>query len=85
MRAKEDCFVYEPEIKRVTKANSFTAGGRLIYVVKKDHNGKAMKGYSAFDKDTKILLAYHSDKEFLIKYLQDKDLSCLGNTQGVLF
>jgi hypothetical protein len=85
MRNKEDCFIYEPDIKRVTKANSFIAGGRTVYVVKKSPEGKALKGYAVYDKDTKILLAYHWDKEYLIKYLQGKDLSCLGNTQGVLF
>lgn len=99
MRTKEDCLVYEPEIKRVTKANSFVAGGRVVYVCGKDHTGKDMKWtkrvgvnkptpktfYSAYDKDTKILLASHWDKEYLIEYLQKKDLSCLGNTQGTLF
>lgn len=85
MRIKEDCFVYEPEIKRMTKANSFIAGGRVCVVVKKNPEGKAIKGFNAYDKDSKILLAHHHDKEYLIKYLQGKDLSCLGNSQGSLF
>ena len=43
MRAKEDCCVYEPEIKKVTKANSFLAGGRVIYICGRDHEGKDVK------------------------------------------
>jgi hypothetical protein len=85
MRNKEDCFKYQPEIKTATKANSFVAGGRVIYLVKKNQEGRASRVHNAYDKDTKILLASHWDKEYLIKYLQGKDLSCLGNTQGVLF
>ena len=84
MRAIEDCFVYQPDISRVTKSNSFVASGRIIYICKKNHEGKAMKIYSAYDKETKVLLASHRDKDFLIKYLSDKDLSCLGHS-GSLF
>ena len=84
MRAVEDCFVYQPDIKRVTKANSFVASARTIYICKKDTEGKAMKVFNAYDKETKVLLASHWDKEFLMNYLSDKDLSCLGG-QGALF
>lgn len=80
----DKCFVYQPDIKRVTKANSFVACGRVIYLVKKSYDGKALKVYCAYDKEIKILLACHWDKDFLIKYLSDKDLSCLGG-QGALF
>ena len=84
MRAVEDCFIYKPDISRVTKANSFVASGRIIYVCKKDTEGKAMKVFNAYDKETKVLLASHWDKEFLMNYLSDKDLSVLGHN-GSLF
>lgn len=83
MLDKEDCFVYEPDIKRVTKSNSFIAGGRVIYIAKKKPDGKASKSYQAYDKDTKILLSSHWDKELLIKYLQGKDLSVLGGQMSL--
>jgi hypothetical protein len=83
--AVEDCFIYQPDIKRVTSANSFIAGGRTVYIVKKDSTGKSIKIYNAYDKDTKTQLSSHWDKDILIKYLQTKDLSCLGSTQGSLF
>jgi len=85
MKDIEDCFVYEPEIKRLTKTSSFVAGGRILYITKKSPEGKPIKGFNAYDKDTKILLAHHSDKDYLIKYLQGKDLSCLGKSEGSLF
>jgi hypothetical protein len=80
----EKCFKYEPEIKRVTKANSLMVDGRVVYIVKKDHTGKSICLYVAYDKETKIQLGYNEDKQALINYLLDKDLSCFGN-EGSLF
>ena len=84
MLAIDDCDVYGPDIKRVTKLNGFVASGREIYIVKKDKTGKTLsKVFNAYDKESKILLASHWDKEFLIGYLIKKDLSCLGGQQGL--
>lgn len=85
MRQLEDCKVYEGNISRLTKANSFVADGRIIYTVKKDYEGKALKLYVAYDSATKIQLAAHHDKEKLISYLQGKDLSVLGVDNTRLF
>ena len=85
MRAIEDCYVYQPKITRTTKANSFVASGRLIYVVKKDMIGKALKVYNAYDKETGILLGSHWDKEFITSYIQRQDLSILPEDEGSLF
>ncbi len=85
MRALADCYIYEPEIKRITKANSFMAGGRVIYIVKKDSMGKAMKIYSAYDKESKVLLGANWDKEFLIAFIQAQDLSILPKAERSLF
>ncbi len=85
MRDIEDCAVYQLDIKRLTKTNSFIADGRVVYVVKKDHTGKAVKIYVAYDSHTKVKLAAHHDKEVLIKYLQHKDMAVLGVDNTRLF
>jgi hypothetical protein len=84
MRSLEECNKYQPDIKRVTKSNSFTSGGRIIYIVKKDYTGKTVKVYVAYDKETKIQLMAHWDKEFLIEYIRKQDLTIFGG-QGSLF
>ena len=84
MRDIDDCFVYHEEFKRSTKSNSFVASGRVIQVVKKDKDGKSLKVFNGYDKESRILLASHWDKDFLMDYLSDKDLSCLGHN-GSLF
>lgn len=83
MRATEDCNVYEPDIKRVAKSNSFVASGRVIYIVKKESSGKTSKIYYAYDRETKIQLGGHWDKEYLINFLIQQDLSCLGGQQSL--
>ena len=86
MRPLEECYKYEPEIKRMTKTNSFIADGRVIYVVKKDHTGKTLpKTYVAYDSHTKVKLAAHWDKDKLIRYIQSQDLSVLGVDETRLF
>ena len=85
MRDLEDCYRYQPEIKRMTKTNSFIADGRVIYVVKKDHTGKSVKMYVAYDSSTKVQLAAHHDKDELIRFIQSKDLSVLGVDNTRLF
>ena len=82
----EDCYKYQSDIKRVTKANSFIASGRVIYIVKKSAEGKSLKIYVAYDRETKIQLLAHWNKDKLIRYIQGKDLSMLGgNVQMSLF
>jgi len=83
MLAIEDCYKYEPEIKRLTKSNSFLASGRVIYVVKKEPNGKTSKSYQAYDHESKVLLGSHYDKDFLISFIVKQDLSCLGEQQAL--
>lgn len=73
----DKCFRYEPEIKRLTKASSCIASGRVIYIAKKDYTGKASKLYVAYDYKTKIQLAFNTNKDKLIEYIQEKDLSVL--------
>ena len=85
MRTLDECEKYQPEIKRMTKANSFIADGRVVYVVKKDHIGKTVGTYVAYDSHTKVKLAAHYDKDTLIKYLQGKDMSVLGVDNTRLF
>lgn len=85
MRSLEECEVYYKEISRVTKANSFVAFGRVIYIVKQDWNGKAIKNYACYDKETRVLLGSHWDKEYLISFIQKQDLSILGNSESSLF
>lgn len=99
MRAIEDCSAYEPDIKKVTTANSFVASGRVVYIVAKYSNGKDSKYrskeknkkgdnkqknyYYAYDRETKIQLGGHWDKEYLINFLIQQDLSCLGGQQSL--
>jgi hypothetical protein len=78
MNNKRLCFKYEPPIKRLTKSNCITADSRVIYIVKKDYKGNASKLYIAYDYVTKIQIAFHKDKEFLIKFLQNKSLGVLN-------
>lgn len=69
----DKCYEYEPPITRLTKANSTTVGSRVIYIVKKGNDGKAMKVYSAYDYKTKKLIASNWDKPFLIQFLLDRE------------
>lgn len=85
MRDIEDCKTYEPDIRKPTKANSFVADGRVIYVVKKDYTGKPLKMYVAYDEATKVQLMAHHDKDTLIEFIQSKDLSVLGKDETRLF
>ena len=74
----EDCFRYQPDIKRLTKSNSFIHNGRVIYLVKKDHEGKAMKNhFVAYDYKTKIQLAFMTNKDKLIEFIEKQDLGVL--------
>jgi hypothetical protein len=79
MYSKEQCFKYSGDIKKLTKANSTIVGNRVIYIVKKDHEQKTSKLYIAYDYKTKIQLAYNSEKDKLIEYLNKRkeDLSVL--------
>ena len=85
MKPLDECWKYEPEIKRLTKTNSFVADGRVIYIVKKQYDGKSIKMYVAYDSSTKIQLVADHDKEEVIKFLQGKDLSVLGVDNTRLF
>ena len=85
VREVSECFVYQPEIKRLTKANSFTAGGRVIYIVKKDYKGKAIKMYVSYDYETKVQLVAHHDKDEVIRFISKQDLSVLGSSEYSLF
>ena len=85
MKPLDECWKYEPEIKRLTKTNSFVADGRVIYIVKKQYDGKSIKMFVAYDSSTKIQLVAHHDKEEVIKFLQVKDLSVLGVDSTRLF
>lgn len=82
-KSLDDCFKYEPDIKRLTKANSFTHEGRVIYIVKKTPEGKASKAYVAYDHATKILLMSHLDKDFLIEYIREQDMSILSDDSSL--
>ena len=85
MRELDDCWKYEPDIKRVTVSNSFIADGRVIYIVKKEHTGKSIKLFVAYDKATKVQLAAHWDKEVLISYIQKQDMSVFPRDEASLF
>lgn len=67
--------IYQPDIKRLTKNNSTLIQGRVIYIVKKDVNGKALKVFVAYDYETKVKLAVHQDKEQLIEFLKKQDFN----------
>ena len=71
------CFRYEPEIKRLTKANSIAVNGRVLYIVKKFYNGDASRLYACYDYKTKIQLAFHEDKDMLIEFMKKQDLKVL--------
>lgn len=75
----KDCFRYEPEIKRLTKSNSFIHQGRVIYIVKKENTGKAFGLYVAYDYKTKVQLAFHKNKDDLIDFIKRQDLGVLDN------
>lgn len=83
MIAVEDTEKYQPEINRLTKANSFIASGRVVYVAKKTPDGKTTKSYCAYDVESKVLLGCHWDKVFLINFMSKQDLSCLGGQQSL--
>jgi len=54
---------YQPEIKKITKANSVLVNNRIIYIVKKDEVGKASKFYCTYDYETKIKLGFFFTKD----------------------
>ena len=68
------CFKYSQPISKLTKANSILVDERVIYIVKKDHTGKACGLYIAYDYETKIQLAFNKKKDELIEYLKSKNL-----------
>ncbi len=73
MKNPIDCFRYEPEIKRLTKANSTIINGLMVYMVKKSHDGKSSSPlYCAYDYRSKILLHFDSDKSKLVNFLYDE-------------
>ncbi|MGB1226456.1 MAG: hypothetical protein ACPG9K_01080 [Poseidonibacter sp.] len=73
----EDVAKYQPEIKRLTKANSLVVKDRVIYIVKKDHTGKAIHMYNAYDYKTKYQLACFKKKDELINFLERQNLGVL--------
>lgn len=85
MRKLEDCNKYEPEIKRLTKSNSVVIDGRVVYIVKKDFRGKTLRMFVAYDNDSKVQLYAHHDKDTLIQFLLNKDMSVLGVSKNSLF
>ena len=85
MIAADDCYTYQIDFSKATKVNSFMASGRVIMIHKKEHTGKAIKIYIAYDRDSKVQLSQHWIKDDLVKYIQEQDLSVLGVTQGSLF
>ena len=85
MRNLEDCKLYEPPIKRLTKSNSMVFDGRVVYIVKKTYEGKAIKMFIAYDEATKTQLAGHWDKDKLIAFLAKQDMSVFGADSRSLF
>ena len=79
MHNPKDCFKYQPEIKKLTKANSIMVDERVIYIVKKDHTGKTATMYFAYDYTTRIQLVHKKNKDALIEYLKDKKLEVLND------
>ena len=73
------CFKYQPEIKKLTNANSTMVDSRIVYIVKKDYTGKTSSMYIAYDYKTRIQLAFHKNKDELIEYLKDKKLDVLND------
>ena len=94
MRALEQCETYQQDIKRLTKSNSFVyefnglvdknfiTFNRVIYIVKKDVTGKAVKVFVAYDYESKVKLAVHWDKEKLVEYVKKQDLNILKGMCG---
>jgi hypothetical protein len=85
MKDVNDCYKYNGEFSKATKANSFVADGRIVMILKKDYIGKTSSIHIAYDSFTKVQLMAHHDKDILIKYLQTKDLSVLGEDTTRLF
>lgn len=73
---------YEPEIKRLTKSNSLAIQDRIIYIAKKDYQGKAVKIFVAYDYKTKVQLYANFSKELIVDYLKEQDLSILEELDG---
>lgn len=96
MRDLEDCYKYQPELPKLTKGNSFMVSGRVVFMVGKDYMGKDLKirvksntdkpkyktAYNIYDKESRIQLYYHHDKDTAIKFVQSQDLSVLGQSYG---
>lgn len=57
--------------------------GRVIYIVKKEHTGKACKFFFAYDYETKIQLHFSLYKDELINLLETKDLKVLDEASKV--
>ena len=85
MKEVDNCKKYQPEIKRLTKANSMVFDGRVVYIVKKTYEGKAIKMFIAYDEATKTQLAGHHDKDKLIAFLAKQDMSVFGTDSRSLF
>ena len=72
--AIEDCFVYELEFSKLTKANSVVIDNRIVYIVKKDYRGSASPFFTAYDYTTKVQILFNKDKKKLIEILKTKNL-----------
>jgi hypothetical protein len=70
---------YEPEISKITKANSVLVNNRLFYIIKKDEDGKACKAYCVYDYETRIKLGFFWDKTTIVdnlkKIFKEKNIS----------
>ena len=64
------CNVYEGSFSKLTRANSFIASGRIIIVLKKQHDGKPSDCYVAYDYKTKKQLTFHWEKDRLIEVVK---------------
>lgn len=73
----ESCYRYTGIITKLTKTNSFIHNGRVIYIAKKDHEGKPYGLYIAYDYKTKIQLAFGKTKDFVIEFIKKQDLKVL--------
>lgn len=73
--------IYQPEIKRLTRANSTIIQGRVVYIVKKNYEGKAYGAYIAYDYETKIQLDCKLTKEELISSLEEKDFDIIDDVE----
>ena len=72
-----DCFKYELPIKKLTKSNSIMVDDRVIYIVKKDHTGKASRFFFAYDYLTKIQLHFKDNKQELVDVLSKENFEVL--------